>query len=154
MTQSHTTRNSAVLGSRLALSSCVHAEAMSMTFPSAHAQVGLVLVQVRHDFSRSSPEEPGGRARAAKALNQAFELLNCCSHDRPEDSFCCGRGSGDGGEDHRDQEDAAGKILLFSPARNAKLLACSHTGGRSLVLDCSAASLLPLHWRTLKRQYD
>lgn len=49
---------------------------------SAHMKVGLLLTQVRGEFLRNSPDEPGGAARAAKALKRAFELLNrrdeCC----------------------------------------------------------------------------
>ncbi|CAN0566482.1 unnamed protein product, partial [Ectocarpus sp. 12 AP-2014] len=60
---------------------------------STHVKVGLLLTQVRGEFLRNSPDEPGGAARATKALKRAFELLNC----RDE---CCRRlseGSGAGG---------------------------------------------------------
>ncbi|CAN0078009.1 unnamed protein product, partial [Laminaria digitata] len=47
---------------------------------SAHAEVGMLLMQVRGEFSRSSPSHPEGAARAAAALRKAFEMLNfCCS---------------------------------------------------------------------------
>lgn len=45
---------------------------------SAHVQVGLLLTQVRGEFLRASASDPASPARAAKALSQAFELLNSC----------------------------------------------------------------------------
>ncbi|CAN0453121.1 unnamed protein product [Ectocarpus sp. 12 AP-2014] len=60
---------------------------------STHVKVGLLLTQVRGEFLRNSPDEPGGAARAAKALKRAFELLNC----RDERCRRLSEGSGAGG---------------------------------------------------------
>lgn len=45
---------------------------------SAHAEVGMLMMQVRGEFSCSSPSDPEGAAKAAAALRKTFEMLNFC----------------------------------------------------------------------------
>ncbi|CAM9894117.1 unnamed protein product, partial [Hapterophycus canaliculatus] len=65
---------------------------------STHVRVGLVLTQVRGEFLRASPSDPEGSSRAIKALEKAFELLNCCDscyrcrtppNPAPGGRYCC-----------------------------------------------------------------
>lgn len=63
---------------------------------TAHAQVGLLLTQVRGDFLRASTSDPESSARAAKALRRAFELLNIRS--RQGTAGGCGEDCGENGQ--------------------------------------------------------
>ncbi|CAM9938777.1 unnamed protein product [Pylaiella littoralis] len=87
---------------------------------SAHVQVGLLLTQVRGEFLRASVSDPASPAKAAKALSQAFELLNSCDfcyHCRSHEDAAGGcegeRGTVAGDDDNR-KEERVDKVALRS----------------------------------------
>lgn len=43
---------------------------------SFRSQVGLIVLHVRSEFARASPDDPESAGKTARALGQAFELLN------------------------------------------------------------------------------